>query len=71
MYQNLPLDLTRVFQGSTYSNFGNLDAGILGFHSQIDIVIFCAEQIYLELQVINFKINEVTTNPKLQTLKEY
>ena len=33
-------------------------------------VIFDAEQVYLKLQATNFKIKEVTTNPKLQTLKK-
>ena len=33
-------------------------------------MIFDAEQVYLKLQATNFKIKEVTTNPKLQTLKK-
>ena len=34
------------------------------------IVIFDAEQVYLKLQVTNFKNMKVTANPKSQTLKK-
>ena len=34
------------------------------------ILDFDAEQVYLKLQVTNLKNNEVTVNPKTQTLKK-
>ena len=34
------------------------------------ILDFDAEQVYLKLQVMNLKINEVTVNPKPQNLEK-
>ena len=34
------------------------------------ILVFDAEQVYLKLQAINLKNNEVTVNPKSQTLEK-
>ena len=56
------------FPGSTVqalnTTFGDQDAGILGFLPNISIVIFDAFQVYLQLQLTNFKITEVTLNSK-------
>ena len=56
------------FRGSTVqalnTTFGDQDAGILGFLPNISIVIFDAFQVYLQLQLTNFKITEVTLNSK-------
>ena len=58
------------FRERTYSIFGDQDAGVFGFRSHISPVIFNAGHVYLKIQVTNFKIKEVTTNPKLPTLNE-
>ena len=52
-----------------YPVFGDQDAGISGFLSHISIVILEAEQVYLKLQVTNFKIKKAITNPKPPSLK--
>ena len=46
------------------------DAEISGFLLQMSIVVLDSQQGYLMLQVTNFKIKGVTTNPEPQILKK-
>ena len=51
--------------------FDDLGQGTSGFlsHTHISTAVLDAEHVYLKLQVTIFKIKEITTNPKLQTLE--
>ena len=63
--------IDRIFPGEALNQFfGALDEGFLDFVLDNCILDFDAEPVYLKLQVTNLKNNEVTVNPKTQTLRK-
>ena len=68
---NFPLELTGFFQGEHLIHFLVLKMrDFRNFVLDNCILDLDAEQVYLKLQVINFKNKEVTVYPKPQTLEK-
>ena len=65
---DFPLELTGFFPGKHLIHF--LVLKMKDFRNFVLDVDFDAEQVYLKPQVINLKNNEVTVNPKPQTLEK-
>ena len=68
---DFPLELTGFFPGKHLIHFLVLKMkDFWNFVLDNCILDFDAEQVYLKLQVTNLKNNEVTVNPKPQTLRK-
>ena len=68
---DFPLELTRIFPGKHLINFLVLKMkDFWNFVLHNCILVFDAEQVYLNLQVNNLKNKEVTVKPKPQTLRK-
>ena len=69
---DFPLELTGFFPGKHLIHFLVLKMkDFWNFVLDNCILDFDAEQVYLKLQVTNLKNNEVTVNPKTQTLESF
>ena len=72
IYPDFPLHLTRFFPGKHLLQFSaDKIQNFRNFDLHTCVLIFDAEQVYLEPQVHNVKNKEVAANPEPQTLEKF